>query len=341
MKLVAKGSLVLITALAALGLSACKQNKQKVSKPEIKQSASYKSVSHSTKPHKKGTLSTNQISPKENASIITIYAAHKYGDEWQKVLHSAQDSTLNIGLESRTSTSSNYRGEGYIYQVSAGKESSKTCYTISGDNSNQTIYLYEGDKYLGLATVDNIVNYLNKINCDSEVKSLMNKVQIGSTTSASKDSNSNSKKSNIPGDAGLFITPPEIRGTWYDKDGNTYTIGEHAMSYNNIHLELHKQAPSFSDEEKLKLSKSGKYKDISATCMVNMFSFRCMMIAGWFQEDGAREMYTTHTEKGQKVLLEISSAGGLQEIMWPSEQLAKKYANAKFNDLKELGGIMN
>lgn len=52
-------------------------------------------------------------------------------------------------------------------------------------------------------------------------------------------------------------------------------------------------------------------------------------------------MYTTHTEKGQKVLLEISSAGGLQEIMWPSEQLAKKYANAKFNDLKELGGIMN
>ena len=56
------------------------------------------------------------------------------------------------------------------------KESSKTCYTISGDSSNQTIYLYKGDKYLGLATVDNIVNYLNKINYDSEVKSLMSKV---------------------------------------------------------------------------------------------------------------------------------------------------------------------
>lgn len=280
-----------------------------------KKSASFKSVSHGTKPHKKGTLITNQISPKENASIITIYAAHKYGDEWQKVLHSAQDSTLNIGLESRTSTSSNYRGEGYIYQVSAGKESSKTCYTISGDSSNQTIYLYKGDKYLGLATVDNIINYLNKINYDSEVKSLMNKVQIGSTTSASKESNSNGKKSNIPGDAGLFITPAEIRGTWYDKDGNISTIGEHTMSYNNIHSELHKRAPSFSNEEKLKLSKSGKYKDIDAACTVNMFGFRCMMLAGWFQEDGARTVYTTHTEKGQKVLLEISSAGGLQEIM--------------------------
>lgn len=355
MKLIVRRSLIAFWVLSGLGLSACSNGQQTISKTDNNKNANLKIVKHKSKPSNTstGNLSANQISPKENVSIITIYAAHKYGNEWQKVLNSAKRSTLNVGLENRDMASANYRGQGYIYQVSAGNENSDVCYTISGEGISQIVYLYQENKYLGSSTVGEIIDYLNKLNCDAEVKSLMNRVQIGSQTNNSNNSqktdqdNSNSKidsnneKSNIPGDAGLFVTPSEIRGTWYDNSGEKLVMGSHSYSTNEGTIELHKQNPNFSDKEKLTESIQNKTKTIGAANLCNIYGFKCMRVAGWTQIDGSRSLYAGHTEKNQPVLLIISSAGGLQDIFWQSSQLAHKYANTKFSDLKKLGGIMN
>ncbi|WP_308555573.1 hypothetical protein [uncultured Lactobacillus sp.] len=350
MKLVTKQSLALLFAATALGLSACSNSNQNSGKPSNNKNANSKIIKHkssSSSNTKPGTLSADQIGPKENVSIITIYAARKYGNGWQKVLDNAKDSSLNASLESRSSASGDYRGQGYIYQVSAGKSSSDTCYTISGDGSSQIIYLYQGDKYLGSSTVGEIVDYLNKLNCDDEVKSLMNNVQIGTQSNDDQDSDgddsgSGRKKSNVPGDEGVFTTPTDIRGTWYGTEIKELTIGAHTISGNGSGTtQLHKQDPNFSDKDKLSSASARHAKDFGAANMRNLDGFNFMVVAGWTQIDGSRGMYAAHTENGQPVLLIVSSGGGLQEILWKTPQLAHKYAHTKFSDLKKLGGIMS
>lgn len=102
-----------------------------------------------THKHKaKGTLSANDISPQENVALITVYAANKYRGAWQSTLQNAEHSSLNVSLIKRDD-SSNYRGQGYIYEVNAGKDL-QTRYTLQGNGSSQKIFCIKMNVILAL-----------------------------------------------------------------------------------------------------------------------------------------------------------------------------------------------
>ena len=297
-----------------------------------------------THKHKaKGTLSANDISPQENVALITVYAANKYRGAWQSTLQNAEHSSLNVSLIKRDD-SSNYRGQGYIYEVNAGKDL-QTRYTLQGNGSSQKIFLYQDERYLGIATVEQIVRFLNEINCDAEISRLQKKVTIGGSSSSnasaadkSKADDAKTNKSDISGDAGIFTIPANYRGVWYS-DESKMELTAHSMVADGDETELHHQSANFSEKQRQNRDIQNKTMHIAAANMTNINGFSGIYIAGWCQNAGEKTVYALHQEKGQPVLLIIGTGGGLHDIMWRSPQLAKKYAHTKFADLRKLGGI--
>lgn len=332
---------VLLMATAALGLTACSANK---STSKAKDASSKNKSTLIVHKHKaKGTLSANNISPQENVALITVYAANKYRGAWQNTLKNAEQDALNVSLIQRDDDV-NYRGQGYIYEVSAGKNL-QTRYTLQGDGSSQKIFLYQGEHYLGAATVEEIVQFLNKLNSDSEISRLQKKVTIGGSSSSnasaadkSKADDAKTNKSDIPGDVGIFTVPANYRGVWYSNDSKMELMA-HSMIVNGDKTQLHHQASNFSEKQRQSRDIQDKTMHIAAANMTNINGFSGIYIAGWCQNAGEKTVYALHQEKGQPVLLIIGTGGGLHDIMWRSPQLAKKYAHTKFADLRKLGGI--
>lgn len=332
---------VLLMATAALGLTACSANK---STSKAKDASSKNKSTLIVHKHKaKRTLSANNISPQENVALITVYAANKYRGAWQNTLKNAEQDALNVSLIQRDDDV-NYRGQGYIYEVSAGKNL-QTRYTLQGDGSSQKIFLYQGGHYLGAATVEEIVQFLNKLNCDSEISRLQKKVTIGGSSSSnasaadkSKADDAKTNKSDIPGDAGIFTVPASYRGVWYS-DESKMELTAHSMVADGDETELHHQSANFSEKQRQNRDIQNKTMHIAAANMTNINGFSGIYIAGWCQNAGEKTVYALHQEKGQPVLLIIGTGGGLHDIMWRSPQLAKKYAHTKFADLRKLGGI--
>lgn len=332
---------VLLMATTALGLTACSAKK---STSKAKDTSSKNKSALIVHKHKaKGALSANNISPQENVALITVYAANKYRGAWQNTLKNAEQDALNVSLIQRDDDV-NYRGQGYIYEVSAGKNL-QTRYTLQGDGSSQKIFLYQGGHYLGAATVEEIVQFLNKLNCDSEISRLQKKVTIGGSSSSnasaadkSKADDAKTNKSDILGDAGIFTVPANYRGVWYSNDSKM-ELTAHSMIVNGDKTQLHHQASNFSEKQRQSRDIQDKTMHIAATNMTNINGFSGIFIAGWCQFAGEKTVYALHQEKGQPVLLEIGTAGGLHDVMWRSPQLARKYAHTKFADLRKLGGI--
>lgn len=328
-------------ATAALGLTACSANK---STSKAKDASSKNKSTLIVHKHKaKGTLSANNISPQENVALITVYAANKYRGAWQNTLKNAEQDALNVSVIQRDDDV-NYRGQGYIYEVSAGKNL-QTRYTLQGDGSSQKIFLYQGGHYLGAATVEEIVQFLNKLNSDSEISRLQKKVTIGGSSSSnasaadkSKTDDAKTNKSDIPGDAGIFTVPASYRGVWYSSDSKV-ELTAHSMVADAEKTELHHQSANFSENQRQNRDIQNKTMHIAAANMTNINGFSGICIAGWCQNAGEKTVYALHQEKGQPVLLIIGTGGGLHDIMWRSPQLAKKYAHTKFADLRKLGGI--
>ena len=329
-------------ATAALGLTACSAKK---STSKAKDTSSKNKSALIVHKHKaKGALSANNISPQENVTLITVYAANKYRGAWQNTLKNAEQDALNVSLIQRDDDV-NYRGQGYIYEVSAGKNL-QTRYTLQGDGSSQKIFLYQGGHYLGAATVEEIVQFLNKLNSDSEISRLQKKVTIGGSSSSnasaadkSKADDAKTNKSDIPGDAGIFTIPANYRGVWYSNDSKM-ELTAHSMIFDGDEIQLHHRSPKFTEKQRFSRNIQDKTQHIEAANMTNNYKgFYGIFIAGWCQTAGEKEIYALHQEKGQPVLLEIGTAGGLHDIMWRSPQLAKKYAHTKFADLRKLGGI--
>ena len=328
-------------ATAALGLTACSAKK---STSKAKDTSSKNKSALIVHKHKaKGDLSANDISPQENVALITVYAANKYRGAWQSTLQNAEHSSLSVSLIKRDD-SSNYRGQGYIYEVNAGKDL-QTRYTLQGNGSSQKIFLYQDERYLGTATVEQIVRFLNKINCDAEISHLQKKVTIDGSSSSnasdadeSKSDDTKTNKSDIPGDAGIFTVPANYRGVWYSNDSKM-ELTAHSMIVNGDKTQLHHQASNFSEKRRQSRDIQNKTMHIAAANMTNINGFSGIFIAGWCQSAGEKTVYALHQEKGQPVLLEIGTAGGLHDVMWRSPQLARKYAHTKFADLRKLGGI--
>lgn len=332
---------VLLMATAALGLTACSAKK---STSKAKDTSSKNKSALIVHKHKaKGALSANNISPQENVALITVYAANKYRGAWQNTLKNAEQDALNVSVIQRDDDV-NYRGQGYIYEVSAGKNL-QTRYTLQGDGSSQKIFLYQGGHYLGAATVEEIVQFLNKLNSDSEISRLQKKVTIGGSSSSnasaadkSKADDAKTNKSDIPGDAGIFTVPASYRGVWYSSDSKV-ELTAHSMVADAEKTELHHQSANFSENQRQNRDIQNKTMHIAAANMTNINGFSGICIAGWCQNAGEKTVYALHQEKGQPVLLIIGTGGGLHDIMWRSPQLAKKYAHTKFADLRKLGGI--
>ena len=227
--------------------------------------------------------------------------------------------------------------------MNAGKDL-QTRYTLQGNGSSQKIFLYQDERYLGIATVEQIVRFLNEINCDAEISHLQKKVTIGGSSSSNASATDDSKndaqtnKSDIPGDAGIFTVPANYRGVWYSNDSKM-ELTAHSMIVNGDKTQLHHQASNFSEKQRQSRDIQDKTMHIAATNMTNINGFSGIFIAGWCQFAGEKTVYALHQEKGQPVLLEIGTAGGLHDVMWRSPQLARKYAHTKFADLRKLGGI--
>ena len=145
-------------------------------------------------------------------------------------------------------------------------------------------------------------------------------------------------KSDIPGDAGIFTIPANYRGVWYSNDSKM-ELTAHSMIVNGDKTQLHHQASNFSEKRRQSRDIQNKTMHIAAANMTNINGFSGIFIAGWCQSAGEKTVYALHQEKGQPVLLEIGTAGGLHDVMWRSPQLARKYAHTKFADLRKLGGI--
>lgn len=221
----------------------------------------------------------------------------------------------------------------------------QTRYTLQGDGSSQKIFLYQGGHYLGAATVEEIVQFLNKLNSDSEISRLQKKVTIGGSSSSnasaadkSKADDAKTNKSDIPGDAGIFTIPANYRGVWYSDDSKM-ELTAHSMVADGDETELYHQSANFSEKQRQNRDIQNKTMHIAAANMTNINGFSGIYIAGWCQNAGEKTVYALHQEKGQPVLLIIGTGGGLHDIMWRSPQLAKKYAHTKFADLRKLGGI--
>src|SRR5699024_3482182 len=332
---------VLLMATTALGLTACSAKKSTSKAKDTSSKNKSALIVHKHMDYR--TLSANNISPQENVSLITVYAANKYRGAWQNTLKNAEQDALNVSVIQRDDDV-NYRGQGYIYEVSAGKNL-QTRYTLQGDGSSQKIFLYQGEHYLGAATVEEIVQFLNKLNSDSEISRLQKKVTIGGSSSSnasaadkSKADDAKTNKSDIPGDAGIFTVPASYRCAWYSSDSKV-ELTAHSMVADGEKTELHHQSANFSEKQRQNRDIQNKTMHIAAANMTNINGFSGIYTAGWCQNAGEKTVYALHQEKGQPVLLEIGTAGGLHDVMWRSPKLAKKYAHTKFTDLRKLGGI--
>ena len=95
-----------------------------------------------------------------------------------------------------------------------------------------------------------MVDYLNKRDSDSLVNSLAQNAKVNDERSDSSE-DSAGKKSNLPGDDGLFNVPTEFQGTWYtynDDKMSIIKISQNKINVDNYVQELHKVKAGFLDK---------------------------------------------------------------------------------------------
>lgn len=341
-----------ILSVGVLGatLTAC-QNTNKKTKVTSALKTSKISVKKNThhKSNKPGTLSPDDLTPRQNASVITVYGSEKYGKDWTKTLNKAETSNLAVSFHSRDDFSKIDKGEGYVYQVAPKGKSSDTYYTLDGNGSSQDIYFYQGNRYLGSATIKEIVTYLNKLNRDDLVNKLAGSAKIGNqkADSGTDDSDSGSQKSgksNIPGDAGEFTMPSNMQGTWYGYYGDNLeeiTIGAHTLKNEGGTYQLHKQSKDYDAKYSESVFKQTEHILRTVSYKNPNYDFDGIGTRGWVQPTGGTDVYAPHTEAGQAVIVNYNTSGGFQALLWKSPELAKKNKDTHFSDLKQLGAYIN
>lgn len=198
-----------------------------------------------------------------------------------------------------------------------------------------------------------------------QLQKMSSYIKNGSSSSDDNDdsdsdsSNSKTTKTSIPGDEGLFTVPSNMQGTWYGyvdnlemKNSTTAidtTFGQHTVSEDDGDYELHLQSKDFyktkSHNDKYINSKEGKQtlkqiekEKILATYTVNSAGIKGFCTTGWAQTSHFHTYYAPYILKGQKVILSGSMGSGnfIRQILWKTPELAKKYRNTKFPEVKEI-----
>ena len=230
-------------------------------------------------------------------------------------------------------------GSGVAYMVSADAG-----YTLKQVNGENIYYLFSNGKKLGSVTMKQMVDYLNKRDSDSLVNSLAQNAKVNDERSDSGDDSSDSagKKSNLPGDDGLFNVPTEFQGTWYtynDDKMSIIKISQNKINVDNYVQELHKVKAGFLDKYTYGDMSASYHKATKNWGMAGMGSQRVhginyMNVRGWMQEAGDGDFYGLHTENGQSVLVLAQGAGPwVSGVAWKTPQLAQQYKHKKFKDL--------
>lgn len=274
---------------------------------------------------------TYDNNPKEDASIIAVYAASKYKGVWRNVVDA--NDALQVAFKNQNDFSKIDKGNSNVYEVSSNHKASQARYTLDGDGSSKTIYLYDDEDELGSSTEDAMIDYINSHHLANKVKALSNNVELNATLDETdkKDEAASSSAVN-------YTVPSELQGTWYTKVGNKIEklqIGAHNVGTNPVRkmpTSIAKVSPAKRPRRYIAWLTMFRYKNPNYKNDLKFYGFK-----GWCQVAGTFDTYAGHNEMGQRVLICTPEGGPILHnegsIYWLSPAFAKKYAHKKFKDL--------
>lgn len=324
-------------SLVLLLLSACSQQTQRKSgsAPKIEKLKPSESNSKTKSAPRKGKAFDSNINPKRTATVIAVYAAKKYGDDWQKTLADEKENGIGVAVKNSEYFPHVPSNFGVVYQIG----DHEVLYTLKQVGQDNLVYLYtnNGMKELGHATFRTMRQYLKENGWDYLISEYAHKTKIFDLRISPK-----LMSQKMQGDAGAFIVPFVMRGNWYsyfNKRMNTTTIGPNYTIENGEKYELHRIDDKFFEHKTYgEMSKDYQIRtenwEMTGELSRKIHGIRWINFRAWMQGAGDGIYYGLHSEMGQPVLVVASSASiATDQIYWKTPQLAMQNKNKKFSDL--------
>ena len=324
-------------SLVLLLLSACSQQTQTKSglAPKIEKSKPSESNSKTKSAPRKGKAIDSNINPKKTATVIAVYAAKKYGDDWRKTLADEKENGIGVAVKNSEYFPHVPSNFGVVYQIG----DHEVLYTLKQVGQDNLVYLYtnNGMKELGHATYRTMRQYLKENGWDYLISEYAHKTKIFDLRISPK-----LMSQKMQGDAGAFIMPFAMRGNWYsyfNKRMNTTTIGPNYTIENGEKYELHRIDNKFLEHKTYgEMSKNYQIRtenwEMTGELNRKIHGIRWINFRAWMQGAGDGIYYGLHSEMGQPVLVAASGASiATDQIYWKTPQLAMQNKNKKFSDL--------
>ena len=325
------------SSLIILLLSACSQQKQtkSASAPEIVKSKPNKSDSETKSAPIKRNAIDSSINPKKTATVIAVYAAKKYGGDWQKTLTEEKENGFAVAVKNSEYFPHVPSSFGVVYQIG----DHEVLYTLKQVGQDNVVYLYtnNGMKELGQTTFRTMIQYLKENDWDYLISKYVRKTKIFDLRISPK-----LMSQKMQGDAGSFIMPLAMRGSWYsyfNKHMNTTTIGLNYTIDNGEKYELHRIDDRFFEHKTYgEMSKNYQIRTenwkMTGEMNRKIHGIRWINFRAWMQGAGDGIFLGLHSEMGQPVLVAASGASiATDQIYWKTPQLALQNKNKEFSDL--------
>lgn len=318
-------------------LSACSQQKQTKSAfaPKIVKSKPSESNSKTKSTPTKGKAIDSSINPKRTATVIAVYAAKKYGSDWQKTLTEEKENGIAVAVKNSEYFPHVPSSFGVVYQIG----DHEVLYTLKQVGQDNVVYLYtnNGMKELGQATFRIMSQYLKENGWDYLISKYVRKTKIFDLRISPK-----LMSQKMQGDVGAFIMPLAMRGNWYsyfNKHMNTTTIGLNYTIDNGEKYELHRIDDRFFEHKTYgEMSKDYQIRTenwkMTGELSRKIHGIRWINFRSWMQGAGDGIYFGLHSEMGQPVLVAASGASiATDQIYWKTPQLALQNKNKEFSDL--------
>lgn len=325
------------SSLILLLLSACSQQKQtkSASAPEIVKSKPNKSDSETKSAPIKRKAIDSSINPKKTATVIAVYAAKKYGGDWQKTLTEEKENGFAVAVKNSEYFPHVPSSFGVVYQIG----DHEVLYTLKQVGQDNVVYLYtnNGMKELGQTTFRTMIQYLKENDWDYLISKYVRKTKIFDLRISPK-----LMSQKMQGDAGSFIMPLAMRGNWYSyfiKHMNTTTIGLNYTIDNGEKYELHRIDDKFFEHKNYgEMSRNYQIRTenwkMTGEMNRKIHGIRWINFRAWMQGAGDGIFLGLHSEMGQPVLVAASGASiATDQIYWKTPQLALQNKNKEFSDL--------
>ena len=318
-------------------LSACSQQKQTKSAfaPKIVKSKPSESNSKTKSTPTKGKAIDSSINPKRTATVIAVYAAKKYGSDWQKTLTEEKENGIAVAVKNSEYFPHVPSSFGVVYQIG----DHEVLYTLKQVGQDNVVYLYtnNGMKELGQTTFRTMIQYLKENDWYYLISKYVRKTKIFDLRISPK-----LMSQKMQGDVGAFIMPLAMRGNWYsyfNKHMNTTTIGLNYTIDNGEKYELHRIDDKFFEHKTYgEMSKNYQIRTenwkMTGEMNRKIHGIRWINFRAWMQGAGDGIYFGLHSEMGQPVLVAASGASiATDQIYWKTPQLALQNKNKEFSDL--------